>query len=109
MVEKAQESADQEGIIMTCVLVSHKVSDYEAWKVEFDNFADFRKSSGEKSYRILRPADDPNDLTLVFEWSSVKSAETFLASPELKSAMQRAGVAEEPKIKYFDQVAQGAL
>jgi len=94
---------------MTNIMIKHKVVDYAAWKVEFDNFADVRKSSGEKSYRILHPSDDPNNLTLLFEWDSMKNAETFLASPELKTTMQRAGVAEEPKVLFLNEVAQGTL
>ncbi len=94
---------------MTHVMITHKVKDYAAWKVEFDNFVDVRKSSGEKSYRILHPGDNPNDLTLLFEWDNRKNAETFLASPELKSTMQQAGVAEEPRIQFFNEVAQGTL
>ena len=94
---------------MTHVMIKHKVQDYAAWKAEFDNFADTRRSSGEKSYRILHPSDDPNDLTLLFEWDSPENAETFLSSKELKSTMQRAGVAEEPKIQFLNEVAKGNL
>jgi hypothetical protein len=92
---------------MTHVLVKHKVNDYATWKAEFDKFADFRKSSGEKSFRILHPSDNPNDLTLLFEWDNVKNAETFMTSTELQSTMQRAGVSEKPNIQFLDQIAQG--
>jgi len=94
---------------MAQVLIKHKVKEYDAWKDAFDKFADFRRSSGEKSYRILHPADDPKDLTLLFEWDTQKNAETFLASSELKSAMQRAGVAEAPEIQFLKEAARGAL
>ena len=94
---------------MTQVMIRHRVQDYTAWKAEFDSFADFRRSSGEKSYRIMRPGDDANDLILFFEWDNRANAETFLSSSELKTAMQRAGVAEEPNIVFLNEVAQGAL
>ena len=94
---------------MTHIMVNHKVKDYAAWKVVFDNFIDFRRSSGEKSYRILHPTDDSNDLTLLFEWDSMKNAETFFASPELQSTMQRAGVVDVPTIQFMNEVAQGKL
>lgn len=94
---------------MTHILIKHEVNDFAAWKDVFDNFADVRRSSGEKSYHILHPVDNPKDLTLLFEWDTQKNAETFLASPELKSAMQRAGVAEEPKIQFLNQAAKGTL
>jgi heme-degrading monooxygenase HmoA len=94
---------------MSQVLIKHKVNDYDAWKAVFDNFADFRRSSGEKSYRILHQIDDPNDLTILFEWDTQNNAETFLASHELKSAMQEAGVAETPKIQFLNEAANGSL
>jgi quinol monooxygenase YgiN len=94
---------------MTQVMIQHKVRDYADWKAEFDNFAEFRKSHGEQSYRVLHPSEDPNDLVLFFEWDSTEKAETFLASSELKSAMQRAGVTEEPTIQFLNEVAQGSL
>jgi hypothetical protein len=94
---------------MTNLLIRHKVNDYAAWKVEFDNFAEFRKSSGEKSYRILHPEGESNNLTLLFEWDNPGNARKFLESTELRSTMQRAGVAEEPEIRFLEEIAQGAL
>jgi heme-degrading monooxygenase HmoA len=94
---------------MTHIIIKHKVNDYETWKEVFDNFADVRKSSGEKSYRILQPTDNPNDLTLLFEWDTPKNAETFLESRELKDAMQRGGVTGEPTIQFMNEAAKGTL
>jgi quinol monooxygenase YgiN len=99
----------KKGIPMTNVLVKHKVKDYLSWKAVFDGFADFRKSSGEKSYRIMQPKEDPNDLTLLFEWDNLDNAQKFMKSPELKSAMQKAGVAEEPNIQFLNEVDEGTL
>jgi len=94
---------------MIPIIIRHKVNDYTSWKTEFDAFAETRKSSGEKSYRILHPSTDPNDLVLLFEWESTEKAETFLRSPELKAAMERAGVAEEPQVEFFKQVDFGKV
>jgi len=94
---------------MTELMVRHKVKDYAGWKTAFDNFASVRKSGGEKSFRILHPTEDPNDLILLFEWDSVEKAKTFFASQELKTTMEKAGVAEKPTIQFVDEVAKGAL
>ncbi len=94
---------------MTQVLVKHKVKDYDTWKDVFDNFASTRKTGGEKSYRILRPSENPNDLTLLFEWDTAENARTFMKSSELKSTMQRAGVAEEPTIQFLTEIDKGTL
>ncbi len=94
---------------MTKVLINHKVNDYTAWKNSFDHFADFRRSSGEKSFRIMHPVNDPNNLTLIFDWDTQERAETFLESNELKTAMKEAGVAEKPKIQFLDEIATGSF
>ena len=92
---------------MAHILIKHKVNDYPVWKAVFDNFADFRKSSGEQTHQILHTADNSNDLTLFFKWDSVENAKTFLSSSELKTAMQKAGVSEEPNIQFLNEATQG--
>ena len=72
-------------------------------------FADFRRSSGEKAFLILHQIDDRNTLTLLFDWDTPENAKSFLASSELKSAMQKAGVAEEPKIEFLNEAAKGSV
>jgi len=94
---------------MTLVLIKHKVKDFSAWKTEFDKFADFRRKGGEKAFRLLHPTGDQNDLTLLFDWDSRENAEKFMASSELKDAMGRAGVAEEPRIEFLNEVDKGSF
>lgn len=94
---------------MPQILVRHKVNNYAAWKDVFDKFVDTRRASGEKSFHIMSPADDPNDLTLLFDWDTAENAKAFMESPELKNAMQKGGVAEEPQIQFLDKIASGTL
>ena len=94
---------------MTHLMIRHKVKNYEAWKEEFDNFADFRKTNGEKSYMIMRSEDDAENLHLFFEWDTHENAQKFLRSAELKQAMQKAGVAEAPEIRFLNEAGRGKL
>jgi heme-degrading monooxygenase HmoA len=94
---------------MTRLIIRHKVNNYDAWKKVFDNFKDFRKSSGEKSYQIFHPEKDPNNLILMFEWDNTANAQKFFKSQELKDTMHKAGVAEDPQIEFVDEVAHGTL
>jgi len=73
-----------------------KVADYAKWKVSFDASAAARKAAGEKSYRLFRTADDPNNLFLLCEWDSVQRAKEFLASPELRKDQEESGVVQFP-------------
>jgi len=94
---------------MTSLFVRHKVSDFETWKKAFDEFVETRKSSGEKSYQIFRPAEDPNNLFLVFEWDNVENAHKFMESSDLKETMQKAGVMEAPEVTFFGDVYKGTV
>jgi quinol monooxygenase YgiN len=94
---------------MQHVLVRHRVNDYEVWKRVFDDFADTRKEGGEKAYEVFQDPDNSNDLTLLFEWDNRDNADKFFGSSELKSTMQKAGVSEQPTIRYLDLDDKGKL
>ena len=92
---------------MTYLFIRHKVKNYGSWKSAFDRFIETRRSGGEKSYQIFHPSDDINNLYLIFEWNNLENAKKFIESPQLKEAMQKAGVIEAPEIHFLEEVAHG--
>jgi hypothetical protein len=94
---------------MTFLRIKHKVRDYGTWKEAFDGFVETRKKGGEKSYWICQADNDPNNLDVTFEWDNEENARNFVKSPELKSAMEKAGVAEEPQVSFLKEVDKGKL
>jgi quinol monooxygenase YgiN len=90
-------------INMAIMLVQHNVKDFAEWKKGFDSAVGFRKSSGELSVQILRDASDPNSLTLINKWNSMENAQKFAHSPELKAAMEKAGVVGAPNIHFLNE------
>jgi uncharacterized protein (DUF1330 family) len=92
---------------MAYMLVRHSVKDYEAWKSVFDSVSDLRQRYGEKSYQILRQENGSNDLVALFEWDNLDNARKYAASPELKAAMQQAGVTGKPDILFLEEAARG--
>jgi quinol monooxygenase YgiN len=89
---------------MVTMLVQHKVKDFAEWKKVYDSVFDLRKSNGELSDRIYRDADDLNMLTVIFEWDSLANAQKYANSPELKTAMEKAGVNGPPNIYFLNEV-----
>lgn len=87
---------------MKVMAVNHDVADYEAWKKVFDDFP--RAQNGVLFHRINRNVDDPNNITVVHGFETVEAAIAFRDNPELKAAMQRAGVTSSPRIEIFDEV-----
>ena len=64
----------------------------------FDSGADLKAANGECSDKIYKCASDPNSLTLLYEWVSFVYARAYAQSPELKAAIEKAGVVGLP---YF--------
>jgi hypothetical protein len=89
---------------MAIMLVQHQVNDYAEWKKVYDSVSDLRASNGELSDKIYRDANDINSLTIMFKWDSLENARKYAQSPELKEAMQRAGVEGRPNISFLNEV-----
>ena len=45
--------------------------------------------------------DNPNEITAILGWSDVEKAEAFVESPELKAAMEKAGVTSPPEVRFL--------
>jgi hypothetical protein len=78
------------------------VTDYDAWKAEFDQMPP--SVGGASFHRINRLVDDPNVITVVAGFASADAARAFVENPDLASAMQRAGVMSEPRIEIHEEV-----
>ena len=88
---------------MATMLVQHSVKDYAAWKEVYDSVVDLRAANGELSDKIYHDANDPNKLTVIFEWDSLANAQKYANSPELKAAMEKAGVDGPPSIYFLNE------
>jgi quinol monooxygenase YgiN len=89
---------------MATMLIQHKVKDFANWKKTFDSAVEFRKSNGEISTQVYQDAGDPNKVTVVNKWSSLESAQKFAHSPELKAAMEKAGVDGLPSVSFLNEI-----
>ena len=92
---------------MAYMFVRHSVKDYDAWKVIFDSVADLRRENGERSYQILRQGNGSNEVFALFEWDNLDNAKKYASSPELRAAMERAGVTGKPDISFLEEAARG--
>jgi len=88
---------------MASMLVQHHVKEFAAWKKVYDSLAGFRHSSGELSDQIFQDSGDPRKLTLLFKWDLLANANKFAQSPELKAAMEKAGVEGMPVISFLNE------
>ncbi len=88
---------------MTHVLIRHKVADFAKWKPVYDGHLAARQKAGLKEKYLLRNADNPNEVVLLFEAEDLKNAQAFAGSSDLREAMQRAGVIDKPDIYFLTE------
>lgn len=91
---------------MANLIVQHEVKDYEKWKSRFVMSDTFRKVFGEKEYNIFRNVNDPNDVSIVFQWEDLSRLMKFFDTMDVKSAMTAAGVVGEPNIYLLEEDLQ---
>jgi hypothetical protein len=91
---------------MSFMLTRIQVDDYDAWKPIFDSDPPGARSAA-KGHRILRSADDPNDLFIQVEFATPQEADAarqrLLASGVLDRVTVKAGpaVADEAETVQY--------
>ena len=83
---------------MLRMFVRHDVADYDAWKKGYDDFDETRRGMGVTGDAVYQAADNPTDVTVTHDFESEDAARAFVSSPELKGAMENAGVVGEPQV-----------
>lgn len=91
---------------MIYIYVRQTVEDYGRWREGFDKHASARQAGGatDEVY-VMQNVDDPNDITVILGWSDVEKARAFTQSPDLKEAMQKAGVTGPPEVRFLETAA----
>ena len=87
---------------MGMMVIRHKVADYAKWRPLFDAHAKAQRAAGLSHPRVLRSADDSNELVIIFDDMDTNKAKEFAASPDLKETMKKAGVTDQPTIYFLE-------
>ncbi len=93
---------------MPHLLVRLQVQDFAKWKGVFDEHASMRGASGSKGGHVFQNADDPNVVFVVLEWDDLNRARQFMQSDDLRQAMERSGVTEQPGIYFLEEADRPA-
>jgi hypothetical protein len=86
---------------MSHVLVRHKVADFAKWKAVYDTDAPVRQNAKLKQVHLLRGIDDPNEVVMLFAAEDLAAARAFVASPNLRETMEKAGVIDRPTVLFL--------
>jgi hypothetical protein len=87
---------------MALLVVLHRVEDYAAWRQVYDAFKAHQDAGGVTAASVHRAKDDPNNVLVLHSFKTVAEAEAFIASPDLRAAMQNAGVEGQPRLEIFE-------
>jgi heme-degrading monooxygenase HmoA len=80
------------------IFLRMKVADFAKWKTTFDEFEPLRKSNGMLGHTVSRDVKDDKTVLVHFWCSDLAKAQGYMASPELKGAMMKAGVQGPPVV-----------
>ena len=92
---------------MVYLLIEHKVEDFDKWKSVYDEHESLRRKAGLKELYLLRNASGLKDVVILFEGSDPAKVRDFIASEDLKKAMQKAGVVGKPTFNILEKAAFG--
>lgn len=81
-------------------LLSHTVADFDTWLEAYDAADELRTSHGIVGHAANRSMDDPSQAIVYHQAESFDELRRFLAAPELKAAMEQAGVTSEPEVSF---------
>ena len=54
--------------------------------------------------RVLRSADDKNEIVIIFDTTDTKKAKEFASSSNLKEVMTKAGVSDVPTMYFLESI-----
>ena len=87
---------------MTTLSIHLKIAEYPKWRAAFDALDPVRRQFGQTGYSVFRSASDPLELTVHTQWPSLEQARAYAISPDLKSALQQAGVVSQPEVAFLE-------
>lgn len=87
---------------MPFALVRHRVKDFDAWKPHFDNHDPVRREAGLRVAHLMRNADKPDEVWVLFEVADLGPARAMSQSEEVRQLMEEAGVIDKPDFVFLD-------
>lgn len=88
------------------LIIKHMVKDYAKWLPIYKDHDSARMKFGISQYIIGRGLDDSNMVIVLDKIEDFQRAKDFSKTPDLKSAMQKAGVTGQPAVEMANVIRQ---
>lgn len=82
------------------MILSHRVADVPAWIEAYDGAAELQASNGIIGHAANRSLDDGSMVYVYHQAESFDTLRRFLENPDLKGAMEAAGVTSAPEVTF---------
>ena len=86
---------------LPAMLISHTVADFDTWLAGYKAAASIQKQGGIIGDAVNRSLDDPKTVIVYHQAETHDALKSFIASPGLKAAMEKAGVTSVPQVSFF--------
>jgi hypothetical protein len=83
---------------MSKVILSHRVKDYDSWKVKYDADRPRRAAAGITEIAVGPRSDDPNMAYMIWDAKDPAVLDQMVSDPDLRKVMNDAGVISEPEL-----------
>jgi hypothetical protein len=88
---------------MPYLLIRHTVRDFNAWKPVYEAHLAAREAADLRELHVWRNVEDTTEVVLLFEAENLGAARAFASSEDLRHAIERAGVVDQPHISFLDR------
>ena len=89
---------------MVTAIISYQLKNFSDFKKGFDQDAAHRSSFGLHVKKLYQSTEDPNKVSVLLEAQDPESVKRFVASPDLKKAMEQYGIIAAPEVKILNEV-----
>jgi heme-degrading monooxygenase HmoA len=90
---------------MAYLFVKHSVKDFNIWRTVYDSMADTKRAAGWLSGRVMRDTQNPNQVVVLDEYTTLEAAKAWAQNPALRVAFGHAGVTGTPEIGFLESTA----
>ncbi len=70
---------------MSLAIIHHRVRDFAAWKTVYDDHESAQVAAGMTNGRVFQSADNPNEVTILFDVADIARAQEFASSEDLRA------------------------
>lgn len=87
---------------MGLVLIRHRVADLATWRKGYEAHTDVRNKVGLHKVQLMRNANDPSEVVILFEAMDPKRAGEFSNSSERRRTLVKAAVFGKPAVLFLN-------